>query len=125
MLNNLFTPPEKRAITFQKLFEIGADLPAGTRAGVNINQENSFTIGPVYAAIRLISDSISTLPLDTFFRADGERRPFRPKPMWIDQPEPDPSMQRTDHYQALLVSLLVDGNSFTRIIRNSNGDVLS
>ncbi len=125
MLNNLFTPPEKRAITFQKLFEMGADMPAGTRAGVNINQENSFTIGPVYASIRLISDSISTLPVDTFFRADGERRPFRPKPVWVDQPEPDPSMQRTDHYQALLVSLLVDGNSFTRIIRNSNGDVVA
>ena len=63
MLNNLFTAPERRAITFQKLFEIGRDIPATTRAGVNITPENSFKIGPVYAAIRLISDSISTMPM--------------------------------------------------------------
>jgi phage portal protein BeeE len=63
MLNNLFSSPEKRAITYQKLFEMGADVPAGTRSGVRITQENSFTIGPVYAAIRLISDSISTMPM--------------------------------------------------------------
>lgn len=125
MLNNLFTAPEKRAVTFQKLFEIGLDAPAGTRAGVNITPENSFKIGPVYAAIRLISDSISTMPMDVFVRVDGQRRPFRPKPLWVDQPEPDSSMQRSDHYQSLLVSLLVDGNSFTRIIRNGNGDVVA
>jgi HK97 family phage portal protein len=125
VLNNLFSSPEKRAITFQKLFEIGADVPMGTRAGVNITPENSFKIGPVYAAIRLISDSISTLPIDVFYREDGARRPYRPKPMWVDQPEPDPSMQRSDHYQAMLVSLLVDGNSFSRIIRNGNGDIVA
>lgn len=125
MLNNLFTVPERRAITFQKLFEIGADIPSGTRAGVIITDENSLKIGPVYAAIRLISDSISTLPLDVFFRQDGERLPFRPKPVWVDYPEPDPSMQRSDHYQALLVSMLIDGNSFTRIIRNDRGDIVA
>lgn len=125
MLNSLFQAPEKRAITFQKLFEMGADMPSGTRAGVNITAENSFKIGPVYAAIRLISDSISTMPIDTFIRDDGQRRPFRPRPIWVDNPEPDPSMQRSDHYQALLVSLLVDGNSFSRIIRDARGDIVA
>jgi HK97 family phage portal protein len=104
---------------------MGADVPAGTRSGVRITQENSFTIGPVYAAIRLISDSISTMPMDTFIRDDGQRRPYRPRPVWVDSPEPDPSMQRSDHYQALLVSLLVDGNSFSRIIRDSRGDIIA
>jgi len=126
VLNNLFSSgAEKRAITFQKLFEIGRDVPAGTRAGVLINEENSLKIGPVYAAIRLISDSISTLPMDTFFRQDGERLPFRPRPAWVDNPEPDSSQQRSDHYQALLVSLLVDGNAFSRIIRNDRGDIVA
>lgn len=125
MLNNLFTSSEKRAITFKKLFEIGREAPAGTRAGVLINEESSLKIGPVYAAIRLISDSISTLPVDTFYRQDGERLPFRPKPVWVDRPEPDMSQQRSDHYQALLVSLLIDGNSFTRIIRNDTGDIVA
>ena len=122
MLNNLF---EKRAITFQKLFEMGEPIPSGTRSGVTISEQNSLTIAPVYAAIRLISDVISTLPVDTFYRFDGERRPYRPKPRWVDNPEPDKSYQRVDHYQTLLVSLLVDGNSFTRKIYNAQGDIVA
>jgi|694.fasta_scaffold16355_15 HK97 family phage portal protein len=122
MLNNLF---EKRAITFQKLFEMGEPIPSGTRSGVTISENNSLTIAPVYAAIRLISDVISTLPVDTFYRFDGERRPYRPKPRWVDNPEPDKSYQRVDHYQTLLVSLLVDGNSFTRKIYNAQGEIVA
>lgn len=117
MLNRLFSPAESRAITFQKLFEAGDPLPAGTVAGVNVSQQSAYAIAPVFAAIRLIADTISTLPLDTFQRVDGSRVPFRPKPVWVDQPDPDPSHQRADHYQALIVSLLVSGESFTRILR--------
>lgn len=126
MLNNLFTPPERRAITFQKLFEIGdATVTAGTRAGVNITQDNAIRITPVFAAVRLISDSISTLPVDAFYRAGSERRALRPKPPWVDNPEPDQNVSRTDHYQMLLFSMLVHGESFTRKLFNQRGDVIA
>lgn len=36
---------------------------------------------------------------------------------------PDVDLLRAEHYQQVLVSLLLDGNSFTRIFRDSNGDV--
>lgn len=123
MLDRLFRPSEQRSLTWQSLFESGAPMPSSTRAGVSITQDNSFKIGAVYAAVRLISDTISTLPLDTFVRRDGERLPYRPRPAWVDNPEPDPSVQRSDHYQSLLVSLLVDGNAFVRKIFNGAGDV--
>lgn len=115
---------ESRAITFQSLFESGGYLPATTRAGVNITQESSLKIGAVYAAVRLISDTISTLPMDTFFRQDGQRLPFRPRPEWVDNPDPD-GKARSSHYQQLLVSLLINGSSFTRIIRDDRGDVIA
>lgn len=126
MLNNLFTPPERRAITFQKLFEIGDPaITAGTRAGVNITQDNAIRITPVFAAVRLIADSISTLPVDAFFRAGTERRALRPKPPWVDNPEPDMNVSRSDHYQMLIFSLLVHGESFTRKLFNQRGDVIA
>lgn len=115
---------ESRAITFQSLFESGGYLPATTRAGVNITQESSLKIGAVYAAVRLISDTISTLPMDTFFRADGQRLPYRPRPEWVDNPDPD-GKARSSHYQQLLISLLINGSSFTRIIRDDRGDVIA
>ena len=126
MLNNLFTPPEKRAITFQKLFEIGDQtITAGTRAGVNITQDNAIRITPVFAAVRLIADSISTLPVDAFYRAGPERRALRPKPAWVDDPEPDVNVSRVDHYQMLIFSLLVHGESFTRKLFDARGDVIA
>jgi len=126
VLNNLFTPPERRAITFQKLFEIGdPSLTGGTRAGVRITQDNAIRITPVFAAIRLISDTVSTLPVDAFFRAGSERRALRPKPAWVDNPEPDQNVSRTDHYQMMLFSLLVHGESFTRKLFNQRGDVIA
>ena len=126
MLNNLFTPPERRAITFQKLFEIGdPSLTGGTRSGVNITQDNAIRITPVFAAVRLIADSISTLPVDAFYRAGSERRALRPKPVWIDNPEPDRNVSRVDHYQMMIFSLLVHGESFTRKLFNQRGDVIA
>ena len=126
MLNNLFTPPERRAITFQKLFEIGDPaITAGTRAGVNITQDNAIRITPVFAAVRLIADSISTLPVDAYYRAGSERRALRPKPVWVDDPEPDANVSRVDHYQMLIFSLLVHGESFTRKLFDTRGDVIA
>jgi len=126
VLNNLFTPPERRAITFQKLFEIGdPSLTGGTRAGVRITQDNAIRITPVFAAIRLISDTVSTLPVDSFYRAGSERRALRPKPAWVDNPEPDQNVSRSDHYQMMLFSLLVHGESFTRKLFNQRGDVIA
>jgi HK97 family phage portal protein len=71
----------------------------------------------------LIADSIATLPLDTFIRRDGERVPFRPKPAWVDQPDVDRSVARSDFYQSVLVSILLNGNAYVRIIREG-GDIL-
>lgn len=126
MLNNLFTPPERRAITFQKLFEIGdPGMLAGTRSGVNISQDNAIRITPVFAAVRLIADSVSTLPVDAFYREGTDRRALRPKPVWVDNPEPDTNVSRSDHYQMMIFSILVHGESFTRKLFDQRGDVIA
>jgi len=120
-----FLQGEKRSVTAQSLFETGGSLPSATRAGVSVTKDNSLKIAAVYASVRLIADVISTLPLDTFERRGGARYPYRPRPEWVNDPEPDKSVERADHYQMLLVSLMIDGNSFTRIVRNAAGDVVA
>ena len=73
----------------------------------------------IYACVRLISDSISTLPIDTFVRRDGTRTPFRPRPDWLDMPEV--GVSRTEHFQQVLISLLVSGDAFVHILRDDQG----
>ena len=123
MLSRIFNPSadsgEERAISFQTVFGAGADFFATTPAGVTMSQEESMKLGTVYACVRLIADSISTLPMDTFIRRDGMRTPFRPRPEWLDVPEV--GVSRTEHFQQVLVSLLLNGNAFTHILRDDDG----
>jgi len=119
MLSRLLGGGEQRAISFQSLFALGDGFSVTTNSGTVITQNDSLKIEAVYSCVRIIADSISTLPVDTFVRVDGERRPFRPRPEWLNYPES--GVTRTEHFQQVLVSLLLDGNSFTRILRDDQG----
>jgi HK97 family phage portal protein len=120
MLNNLF---EQRAVSFQTVWGAGIEAGMESNAGVNINGQSAFEIVAFFSAVSLISDTISTLPVDAYVRSDGERRPLRPRPAWVDQPDVDTTRQA--HYGAVVTSLLVHGNSFTRVFRDGNGEVVN
>lgn len=119
MLGGLFRrDSEERSISFQTLFASGDSLSLTTPAGVSMNQDEALKLGTVYACVRLISDAISTLPVDTFRRVDDQRQSF-PRPAWLDSPEV--GVSRTTHFQQVLVSLLMDGNAFVRVLRDDQG----
>jgi HK97 family phage portal protein len=121
MLNNLFNLGEQRAISFQSIWGAGDSFAFTTESGANIDQDTSMRISAFYSCVLLISDTISTLPVDSFIRRDGNRVPYRPRPAWIQKPDID--LLRSEHYQQVLVSLLLDGNAYVRIFRDSRGDV--
>ena len=120
MLNNLF---EKRAIS-QGLWAQGFDYDGlATEAGVAVNSENALTINAVFSAVSLISDTISTLPVAAYERRNGERAYLNPQPVWVNRP--DIEIPSNAFWQSVLVSLLLDGNSFTRVWRDANGEVVN
>ena len=123
MLGNLLRGREERAVSFQTIFASGGNVAQQTYAGTIITQDTSLKIGAVYACVRLLADTISTLPVDTFYREGGARRPFRPKPLWVENP--DIGTAREDFLQQAMVSLLLDGNVFIRIFRSRTGEILS
>jgi HK97 family phage portal protein len=110
---------EQRALSFQSIWGAGDSYALTTNAGTIVTQENSMHLTTVYACVRLISDSISTLPVDTFRRLNSERVPVRPRPIWLDYP--DIGVTKSDHFQQVLVSMLLDGNAFIRVIRDDQG----
>jgi HK97 family phage portal protein len=118
-----FFKREERAISFQTIWGAGGDIVGENNAGVAINGKNAFEIVAFFSAVSLISDTISTLPVDAFIRIDGDRKPYRPRPAWIDQPDVDTTRQA--HYGAVVTSLLVYGNSYTRVYRNNKGEVIN
>lgn len=120
MLSNLF---EARALSFQNAFGSGDAFELATNAGTIVNQDTVFQVNAIYSAVSLISQTISTLPLEAFVREDEGRQPFRPAPSWIEQPDVDTT--RSAFYGAVIVSLLLEGNAFIRIFSNRQGEVVN
>lgn len=114
---------EKRSISFQALWGAGADIAYETTAGTSINDDTALEINAFYACVSLIADTISTLPVDAFERRNGTRYPYRPKPAWLYRPDVD--LNKNEHFQQVLVSLMMDGNAFIRIFRDNNGQIVN
>jgi HK97 family phage portal protein len=115
---------EERAVSFQTIFETGDDIVFSNNSGTYVDEGNALNIAAVHSAVSLIADTISTLPIDVYIRDDGNRRPFRPKPMWVSQPDVNFAGHAV-FYNSLLVSLLVDGNAFIRVFSNRQGEVVN
>lgn len=111
--------PEKRALSPSRLFQTGLDtLNYGgeNSAGVRVDADTALSSTAIWACVRLLTSDISTLPLDAFRRDAGTRIPVRPKPTWIDTPDPfDPTITRIDHFAQVAMSLLLDGNVFVLV----------
>jgi HK97 family phage portal protein len=121
MLNNLF---EKRAVSFQTVWGAGEPFGLQSESGVNVTTKKSFEIVAFFSAVSLISDTISTLPCGAYLRIGATRRPLNPRPMWLDQPDVDLST-RASFFQQVFSSLLVHGNSYTRVFRDNQGQVVN
>ena len=121
MLGNLF---EQRAVSFQTVWGAGEPWGLQSEAGVNVTTKKSFEIVAFFSAVSLISDTISTLPCGAYLRIGATRRPLNPRPMWLDQPDIDLST-RAAFFQQVFSSLLVHGNSYTRVFRDAQGQVVN
>lgn len=106
-------PSADRAISAAS-FGLATDEVSYSASGIRIDQSNAFKIAAVWACVRLLANSISSLPLDAFSRNGGLRSLLDPQPDWIRTPVPvDPSTTRVEHFSQVVLSMLLDGNSFT------------
>lgn len=98
-----FRSAEKRAVTSIAGWGRGDDVVLGS------SMTSSLSVVPVFAACRLISDSIATLPLQAFRKSGGERQPI-PLPAVFDKET------RIEWIQQALMSLLLHGNAYGWVV---------
>jgi HK97 family phage portal protein len=90
--------------------------PYGTSTAVSTDQ--AMRLSAVYACLRLLSEAVATLPLDTYRRQDGVRERFsRPDYLTFAPPQGN----RIDYLSQLMLSLLTDGNAFVLTPRDNLG----
>jgi HK97 family phage portal protein len=116
----IFDRFSRRSISFQTLWGQGADIDFASQSGTHVSQDSVFKVNAIFSAVSLIADTIASLPLDAYIRIDGERRAYRPKPAWVTKPDID-LVGKEPFYNSVIISLLLDGNAFVRIFRNSQG----
>lgn len=114
----------KRSISFQTIWGSGDEVLLGNQSGTYVTQDSVFKVSAIFSAVSLIADTIATLPIDAYIRVDGERRPFRPRPAWVQRPDVD-LVSKEPFYNSVIVSMLLDGNAFIRVYRDSAGRPLN
>ena len=95
-----------------------------TASGRAVNEETALRLATVYACVRVIAESVASLPLVTYRRlARGkERAPMHPLyPLLHDAP--NPWMTGYSFREMLQGHLLLWGNAFARIIRDEGGAI--
>lgn len=91
---------------------------SGGKAPVAVSIDQAMRLSAVFACLRLLSEAVATLPLDTYRRQDGTR---------VTTPRPDyltfapPQGNRIDYLSQLMLSLLTDGNAFVATPRDRLG----
>ena len=114
---------EGRSLTFSEIWGRGIDgTGASSASGEVVDYDSALTLSSVYAAIRLLSDTVSTLPLDVFYKDKQGEHKFRPAPSWLFNMNP----VLADHevLGQIVVSLLLDGNAYVATLRDETGAVL-
>lgn len=84
----------------------------------SVTNDSAMRISAVFACLRLLSEAIATMPLDTFTKVGGVR---------VQAPTPSyltfnpPLMPQTEYLSAVMLSLLTDGNAFVATPRDALG----
>jgi phage portal protein BeeE len=107
----------REALTLDQLL---ADQGIPTAAGEAVTTDKALRLSTVWACTRLLSDSVSTLPLDVYRR--GERTPLATVPLLLQRPSAD--FELADWLYACMSSLLVRGKCYGLITARSGAGML-
>ncbi|MET9617112.1 phage portal protein [Kitasatospora indigofera] len=85
-------------------------------AGQRVDAHTALQVSAVFACVRLLSETIATLPVATFLKRDGLSEEV-PSPLWLDYPTAEPGgLGRIDLLSQVVLSLLLEGNAFLAVL---------
>jgi len=95
-----------------------------TATGKRISAEGALRIGTVYACVRVLAESIASLPWKVYARGDGGKREAPDHPLYgLLHDAPNPWMTSFSLRETLLGHVLLWGNAFAEIMRDGSGRV--
>lgn len=100
-----------------------ADILAAdaTSTGLNVSPDTSLRVSAVYAGVRLLAESVSSLPVD-IVRREGNRSTEVDHPVGrLVTHEPNPEMDAAEMWRTIMGWMLLEGNAYLYIERGGGG----
>jgi len=120
MLNALFAPKVEERVQATVWGTWPGDTPMMVSGEPAVNQQSAMQLLTVSGCVRMITDSIATMPVDVF-RASGGSRSEVKKPTWLLEPTVD--LDYTSWCTQILTSLLIHGNAYVHVTRSGTAIV--
>jgi HK97 family phage portal protein len=94
-------------------------------AGVTVDAESAIRMSTVYSCVRLLADTVSSLPVGAYVRRGRNRLPYSSiygdQPAWVARPNPETT--RLEFYEQIVTSFKLEGNAYILTVRDDMGDV--
>jgi HK97 family phage portal protein len=97
-----------------------------TTSGKTVNERTAMQTTAVYACVRILSETLASLPLHTYKHTDrGKEKAIDHNLYYLLHDEPNPEMTSFVFRETLMGHLLLWGNAYAQIIRDGRGKVLA
>ena len=94
-------------------------------SGKSVNEKSALQTTAVYACVRILAETIASLPLHTYRYSPGGKEKALDHPLYyLLHSEPNPEMTSFVFRETLMGHLLLWGNAYAQIIRDGRGRVL-
>ena len=94
-------------------------------SGKAVNERTALQTTAVYACVRILAETIASLPLHTYRYSPGGKEKAQDHPLYyLLHSEPNPEMTSFVFRETLMGHLLLWGNAYAQIIRDGRGRVL-
>ena len=95
-------------------------------SGKSVNEKTALQTTAVYACVRILAETIASLPLHTYrYSPSGKEKAENHPLYYLLHSEPNPEMTSFVFRETLMGHLLLWGNAYAQIIRNGRGAVIA
>ena len=94
--------------------------------GEPVTRDTAMKVSAVYACVRLLCGTIGTLPAHIYQRKDDKKEVAKDHPYYKTlHDEPNPMLTSVVFWESVVNHILMEGDHYSLIGRNRNGDMLS
>ncbi len=96
-----------------------------SKVGIHINAKNALQTTAVFACVRLLSESIASLPLFLYRKTKAGKEKATDLPLYgVLHDVPNPEADSFQFWQAFVANMLIYGRGYAEIVRNNAGQIV-